>query len=253
MAVDRRTFLRTLGLSSLTLGLTMPTIAIGGENKHVRTTRDLSSVKVTGTVTGNGKGIAKVAVTDGINVVVTDDRGNYSLVTNATAEFVYISVPKGYAFEHEKGITNFFRRIASKNNTFRADFKLNKLTVDDSSHTFIVWADPQIQNADDATLLKTVSAPDTKQLVATLGNTALVHAFGCGDLVWDKFELFADYKEAVAHVGVPFFQVIGIMIWILMREQTTIPRARSKNNLAPRTIHSIAAIFIMLCSMTFSF
>jgi hypothetical protein len=27
--------------------------------------------------------------------------------------------------------------------------------------------------------------------------------------VWDKFELFQDYKEAIGITGVPFFNVIG--------------------------------------------
>jgi hypothetical protein len=142
-------------------------------------------------------------------VVVTDSRGNYSLVTNSTAEFVYISTPGGYAFTHENGVTNFYRRIVAENGPFRADFELTKLEGDDRKHTFIVWADPQIQTPEDAALLKTVSAPDTKQLVSSLGPDALVHGIGCGDLVWDKFELFPDYKEAFGQVGIPFFQVIG--------------------------------------------
>ena len=37
----------------------------------------------------------------------------------------------------------------------------------------------------------------------------LFHGIGCGDLVWDKFEFFKDYKEAIAMTGVPFYNVIG--------------------------------------------
>jgi len=59
----------------------------------------------------------------------------------------------------------------------------------------------------DAQELVDVSAPDLKQLAAQYGPNTF--AIGCGDLVWDHFELFADYKKAVAITGVPFFQVIG--------------------------------------------
>jgi hypothetical protein len=209
MKLNRRNFLRTLGISSLTLGLNIPPAEARPEIKRGIAT-DLSAIKVTGTVKAvNGKGIARVLVTDGINIVVTDDRGNYSLLTNATSEFVYISIPKGYAFNHENGVTKFYQRVPLKSNTFRADFELTKLTVDDANHTFIVWADPQIQNAEDAKQLNAVSAPDAKQLVSGYGSETLVHGIGCGDLVWDKFELFADYKQAIAQVGIPFFQVIG--------------------------------------------
>ncbi len=207
MALNRRTFLRSLGLSGLTLGMGIPAAVSSPVASEVAP--DLSVIKITGTVRSQGKRIAGVAVTDGISVVVTDTKGNYTLLSNSTAEFVYLSIPRGYEFDHEKGVIKFYQPIVAKNGTFRADFELTKLTGDDRKHTFIVWADPQIQNPTDATQLKTVSAPDTKALVASLGNDALVHGVGCGDLVWDKFDLFPDYKEAVAHVGIPFFQVIG--------------------------------------------
>ncbi|HYF71035.1 MAG TPA: calcineurin-like phosphoesterase family protein [Ohtaekwangia sp.] len=208
MALDRRTFLRSLGLSGLSVGLGIPARATQ-PSPITSGVKDLSSIKATGVVRSNGKGIAGVSVTDGINVVVTDKRGNYSLTTNTTAEFIYISTPKGYAFTNSHGVTKFYERIIVTAGSFRADFELTKLDRDDRLHTFIVWADPQIQTPEDAVLLKTVSAPDTKQLVTTLGPDALVHGFGCGDLVWDRFDLFPDYKEAFGQVGIPFFQVIG--------------------------------------------
>jgi hypothetical protein len=77
---------------------------------------------------------------------------------------VYISIPKGYAFPHTKGITSFYKKITPAKGTFKADFELQKLSVDDSKHTFIVWADPQIQNADDAAKLHAESVPDTLAL-----------------------------------------------------------------------------------------
>jgi hypothetical protein len=168
-----------------------------------------NSIKLSGAVHDYGKGVAGVAVTDGSRVTYTDAKGNYSLESNGLAEFVYISIPSGYAFNHQKGITNFFYRIQPKNGVFKADFSLSKLSHNDTKHNFIVWADPQIQNADDAALLNTQSAPDTKRLVESYGKDALFHGIGCGDLVWDKFELFDDYKQAVEKTSIPFFQVIG--------------------------------------------
>lgn len=209
MTINRRNFLRTLGLTGVTIGLNLPTSEANAQVSPRIPVTDLSSIKVTGTVKANGKGVARVAVSDGVNVSLTDNRGAYTLITNSSSEFVFISVPKGYMFNNESGITRFYQKIVPRSNVLRADFELTPLTADDSKHTFIVWADPQIQNAEDAKLLNSTSAPDTKQLVATYGPKALVHAFGCGDLVWDKFELFTDYKQALAQVGVPFFQVIG--------------------------------------------
>ena len=56
--------------------------------------------------------------------------------------------------------------------------------------------------------MNTISAPETKKVIATFGNQP-VHGIALGDLVFDKFDLYPDYKAAVAKIGVPFFQVIG--------------------------------------------
>jgi hypothetical protein len=170
---------------------------------------DLSNITLKGKVHNKGKGIPGVQVTDGINIVLTDKNGQYELQSNATAEFVYISVPAGYAFPEEKGIANFYRALTKDSNSYRNDFSLEKLTVDDRKHTFVVWADPQMKSKKDVELLLSQSVPDLQAMVKSYPKDALIHGIGCGDLVWDEFELFADYKQAVALSGVPFFNVIG--------------------------------------------
>jgi len=206
---NRRSFLRTLGFTGAGLVLGSTPGAAQTEKVTQDKPRDLSSITLTGIVRSNGKGIENVAVTDGINVTFTNPKGNYKLISNATAEFVYISIPKGYAFPHTKGITSFYKKITPAKGTFKADFELQKLSVDDRKHTFIVWADPQIQNADDAAKLHAESVPDTLALVQGYGKDALVHGIGCGDLIWDKFDMFDDYESAVEKTAIPFFQVIG--------------------------------------------
>ncbi len=88
---------------------------------------DLSNVTLKGKVQSNGKGISGVQVTDGVNIVLTDKNGDYVLQSNGTAEFVYISVPSGYAFPEEKGIANFFRPLSKGNSVIKNDFSLEKL------------------------------------------------------------------------------------------------------------------------------
>ncbi|QCR24689.1 calcineurin-like phosphoesterase family protein [Pontibacter sp. SGAir0037] len=207
MSQQRRTFLKSLGLAGV--GLTLSPAVLQAKPKKSANGKDLSAVALSGKVASAGKGIAGVAVTDGINIVLTDSKGNYELESNATAEFVYISIPRGYAFTNEKGITRFFKKIEAAKGRFKADFELQKLTQNDTKHNFIVWADPQMISKADAKLLKAESAPDTRKLIESYGPDALFHGIGCGDLVWDKFELFEDYKEAVATTGIPYFQVIG--------------------------------------------
>jgi hypothetical protein len=207
MSQKRRSFLKSLGLAGVTLGLGVK----GVDAMPARSTnfKDLSALQLEGKVVSAGKGVAGVAVTDGNNVTVTDSKGNYRLNSNATADFVYISTPKGYAFTTDKGISRFYKRIENLNGRFKADFELQKSEMDDTRHGFIVWADTQVQNKEDVELLNSQSVPDAQKLLASYDKNIPFHGIGCGDLVWDQFDLFEDYKQAVGKLGIPFFQVIG--------------------------------------------
>lgn len=207
MNLTRRYFLRSLGMA--TLGITfLPKVFAEKAFAGLRGNK-ASAVILSGKVHADGKGIPGVAVTDGVNLSVTDDKGNYVLESNDDSTFVYISTPRGFEIAHEKGIARFYKNIEVQKGKFNADFNLRKLAVDDTKHAFVVWADTQIQSEEDATLLKTQAAMDTRDLIKSYGKDLPFHGIGCGDLVWDKFELFDDYKEAVHKTEIPFFQVIG--------------------------------------------
>lgn len=198
--MQRRSFLRNFSLATIVLGA--PTLAGAANEKAKQKT-------VKGKVHNNGKGIVAVAVTDGYSVVLTDQQGNYSMEANAHATFVYISTPAGYAFNQQNQIAWFYRPLLNDQATQTADFALEKLMVDDNKHQFVVWADTQMISQADCDQLKASTVPDLKALVASYPAGSLFHGIGCGDLVWDKFEFFKDYKEAIAATGVTFFNVIG--------------------------------------------
>ena len=205
----RRKFLQSLGLVGLGTALPLSTVEAQNKAKAADQPFNLNPITIKGKVHQNGKGLAGVPVTDGYNIVLTDKAGKYTLNTNATAEFVYLTIPRGYDIPHQNGIAKFFKPIAPSTANQTADFALQKLDRDDTNHNFVVWADPQMINKKDTEQLLTESAPDLKNLVAQYPADTLFHAIGCGDLVWDKFELYDDYKKAVDIAGIPFFQVIG--------------------------------------------
>jgi hypothetical protein len=119
-----------------------------------------------------------------------------------------IILPSGYQFPHNYGIANFYATIDASKKEQVVDFALEPLAQTDDRHAFIIWGDTQIWDKEDARQLNEVSAPETRKVIESLGNQP-VHGMSLGDLVFDKFELFPDYKAAVAKTGVPFFQVIG--------------------------------------------
>jgi hypothetical protein len=201
----RRNFIKSLGIMGVAAAAPVTSTKA---QENPRTDNLLSPTLLKGRVTGGRKGLAGVAVTDGINIVTTNDNGSYELLSNKTTQFVYLSLPSGYEFPHENSITKFFTRIDHSKDSFIANWDLKKLDKNDERHAFVVWADPQIQNRRDADLLLQQSAPDLKALVSA-NEELLMHGFGCGDLVFDKFELFPDYEKAIGMSGIPFFNVIG--------------------------------------------
>lgn len=206
--LNRRNFLRNLGVGGALLAI--PATILKAETSLKGGKIDLSALTIRGRVHASGKGVAGVAVTDGFNIVQTDKSGNYLLPSNKTAEFVYISIPAGFAISHNKGIAAFYKQVSAGNgNSFQADFVLEKLEVNDRNHNFVVWADPQVVSESDAEQMKTKSAPDLRDLVKSYPPGSLFHGIGCGDLVWDHFELYEDYRTAIEISGIPFYNVIG--------------------------------------------
>ncbi|MFB9863606.1 calcineurin-like phosphoesterase C-terminal domain-containing protein [Rufibacter immobilis] len=197
--MKRRTFLQSLALFSGGLVLAGPSV-FARSKKAAQT--------LSGTVKARGKKLAKVVVSDGFSVVQTNKRGQFELPVNERAKFVFLSIPAGYEFPQEKGLAKHYLPItAGKANKY--DFELQPLGKDDSKHSFIVWADPQVKDAKDVALMMQDSVPDAQKLVQSLGKDALVHGIGVGDLVWDNHKLFPDYSKAVGAIGVPFFQALG--------------------------------------------
>lgn len=202
----RRNFLKAAGMIGAAIAVPQTTTFASFRRPPVK---DLSITVLKGRVSAGGKGIAGVAVTDGINVVRTNKSGNYELISNKTSRFVYLSLPSGYEFPHENSITKFFKTIDHSKGIFSANFELRKLDIPDEKHAFIVWADTQIQNKKDAEWLLSDPVPDLKGVLDSYKGQMPLHGIGCGDLVWDRFNLFDDYKKAIGVSGIPFFNLIG--------------------------------------------
>lgn len=100
---------------------------------------------VAGTVTCDGKGVAGVVVTDGVNMVKTDANGAYVLPTNVKdphCQFVHISIPSGYEAERIGNAPQFFKRVDPKAKKQTHDFKLKK--VDQTVYSVLAIGDPHL-------------------------------------------------------------------------------------------------------------
>ncbi len=194
--MKRSTFLRNLGLLTAGLSLSSPFKVLAGNrpNESIR-----------GRVITKGKGIKNVVVSDGFSVVTTNETGMYELPYHQDAEFIFVSTPAGFEFAEKGNLAGEYTTLSSS----RYDFELRPLKKKDHHHRFLVWADPQIQNQKDANQLLNESVPDVQKLLSTFPKSIPVHGIGVGDLIWDRKEMWNEYKQAINHLGIPFYQALG--------------------------------------------
>lgn len=157
----------------------------------------------------NGKGIARVPVTDGTRVVLTNAKGAFRFFADPDAVFIYLTLPAGYQVPQERGVARFYKRIEPHQGKFRCRFRLQRLQQSDTRHYTILWADPQINTPAQASRLVSVSAADTREHARELMQKGPVTGIAAGDIFWDNPAMIPHYQEAVAVSGIPFFQVLG--------------------------------------------
>ncbi len=162
---------------------------------------------ISGKVTCNGKGIEKVAVSNGYDVVLTDSKGRYRLEETNSKGFVFISIPSGFKIKNENGVPRFYYRIVG-NEKKNYDFTLEQLEVSDVNHAFFLHADAQILKEKELPLYQN-AIDDCLELLADHPLKDNFFGIDCGDLVFDNHSLYDEYTAILGKTGIPFFRVIG--------------------------------------------
>lgn len=165
-------------------------------------------ISVKGKLTSSGKGVSGVMITDGTNFVKTDNNGNYKIETTTENRFIYYTLPSGYNSPIVDGIPMFYSEIKKDKKGQVINFELNKSIVSQQKQAFILWADPQVSDKEDLSLLEKVK-DDVESTVSFLQTQMPVHAISAGDLVFDQESLYGDYKNIIKELNIPFYQVIG--------------------------------------------
>ena len=206
---DRRTFLGQLGVSAAAL-LWTDRILAGSVRPSGAVSSVFRPVHIGGKVTSEGRPVAGVSVTDGLSVVRTDRDGSYAMISSSLRPFVSISLPAGYSIpRNPQGPACFYHPVRDDGgDRMTAVFELRRLEQSDDEHAFVLMADPQVQDADDVSLLHREAVPDIRETARSLEPR---HLFGvaCGDIMYDRLDLIPEYERAVRAVGIPCFQVPG--------------------------------------------
>ncbi|MCS2304229.1 hypothetical protein NXX23_21005 [Bacteroides ovatus] len=108
----------------------------------------IPSNPIRGKVTCNGTGVPGVVVTDGIDCVLTDQQGQYTLpLIGMCVSFIYPLLPDIYR-KTEQTIPLFYQKLNSVKQDIY-DFELVRNPQNEINHLFLVQADAQVTSEDD--------------------------------------------------------------------------------------------------------
>lgn len=162
------------------------------------------------------KGIAGVSVTNGVDVVQTDALGRYTLPLQADQILAVIKpadydlpknalhLPQFYHIHKPAGAPELkYKGVAPTGELpEEINFALLQAKVE-ATFTALVFGDPQPYNLMEMAFFEKGIVHE----VEGIANVSL--GISLGDLVGDDLSLFKSYQEAVAKVGIPWYNVMG--------------------------------------------
>lgn len=161
-------------------------------------------------------GVAQVAVTNGIEVVLTNDEGKYELPV-AKDEIIFVIKPDGYTLPVDENNLPQFYHIHKpqggpdfKFETVEPTGKLPKsvnfplyLSEEKEQFTALIFGDPQPYTKEEVDFF-------AQGIVAEVAGIQHVpFGLSLGDLVGDDLSLFNPYTDAIQQVGIPWFNLMG--------------------------------------------
>ena len=165
-----------------------------------------------GKVISHGKGIPNVPVTDGIQIVLTDIQGKYSIPSTTATEYIYITIPTGFDIPMKDNKSAFYKKVSgSFTKKERIDFELVHSIHSDKRHVMVVWADPQVYFDEEMPQVQE-AAIDVKQLIKSDYSGIPVYGIVCGDIIGNikkEPSYFPAMIDTIAKAEIPFFYVIG--------------------------------------------
>ena len=183
-------------MKEIVVSILLLATAVGG----VRAENIKGTVKTT-----EGRGLSGVVVSDGLNVVQTDDKGRFEMDIDQDSRFVFISTPAGYTSATLEGETLFYKRIGKKVKSY--DFVVGVNPKDDKNHNLIVIADPQISDRSELPELEKYAEDMAEYVKQMDGDFTL--GLCLGDIVgWDH-SIYPEYNRIMAKTELDYRYVIG--------------------------------------------
>ncbi len=146
---------------------------------------------VYGFVTCDGQGVPDAVVSDGVEVVTTDENGFYQIASEKKNKTVFVSVPSGYEPVADGIVPKFYGVLTGNAGALeQISFHLTKSDVTD--YTLLVFGDMHLANrpnTGDATQFHRFTDDVNEYMSANPGKK--IYALTLGDMTWDLY--WTDY------------------------------------------------------------
>ena len=172
---------------------------------------------ITGLVTIDGKPAAGVLVSDGNEIVKTDKKGSFGIVSDKKEGSVFVILPSGTEVEHDCGMPAFWKRLSCPVDEKEShDFALR--SVDNSRHAVLFLTDLHIaNNFDDIHQMRNILMRRVRSEVERYRSEGIpVYCFNGGDSSYDRYwyeylYTIADFPATLKDMDfpVPMFCVMG--------------------------------------------
>lgn len=175
---------------------------------------DKEGMTIKGVVYCNGEGIEGVAVSDGYELTLTDNKGVYYLPSEKKNEYVFISVPGNYEVANDVNLPQFFQRLGGGSSVEQKDFSL--IEADNSHHVVLTMADWHLANRNsDIEQFSNGFLQDVNTIIEEYESKGLkVYGLTLGDMTWDLYwytKSFAlpEYLVQMKKINCTIFNVMG--------------------------------------------
>ncbi|WP_152966722.1 PQQ-binding-like beta-propeller repeat protein [Sporosarcina globispora] len=166
-----------------------------------------------GTRDPNENGIPNVSVSDGKNITVTDEQGNYALTTSAErrqTDIVFVTVPSGYSVPTDDNKTpQFYKMLGSlqAGETREQDFGLlDTPGTNNPNFSFVNVADVHVEAG--STNNRERFTDQLKQINESTGDPAFITV--SGDLTNRATDAeYQDYTASTATSALPVYPAVG--------------------------------------------
>lgn len=166
-----------------------------------------------GIVSCEGKGVPNVVVSDGIEVVLTDEQGIYQMKSGKKWASVFISVPSGYEVPSVGILPQFYSRLVKPQDELeRVDFTLSK--TDQSSYSMLFFGDMHMANKSTDRLQFKDFAADINSYIGSHPDKK-IYAATLGDMTWDIYWYSSKY-DFVNYLEEMNSQITGLQVFHTM-------------------------------------